>query len=332
MSSVITRIILFIVILISAQITHAVSCTGKFTNPITDVCWSCLFPLTIGNMPVAKSSNPDTSNPSSPICACGTPAPRIGVTVGFWEPMALVDVTRKPFCFVNLGGFQMNMNAEYKMGKVESNSGINKSFYDVHWYKFPLMYWLNLLTQGSCMQELGDFDILMLSELDPTWRDDELAFILNPEALLFGNHLAQASCAADAVASSTGFLPINSLFWCAGSQGSMYPLSGTVQNHIGGIQASTLLTQRMAYKLHRELLLWDSVSKDGLVCEQYPMPIMPKERYRYQLTNPVASTSKKDGCRPFGYSTALWEAGHEIPVKGEDYGYLVWRKRNCCAF
>ena len=24
------------------------SCTGKFVNPITDVCWSCLFPLSVG--------------------------------------------------------------------------------------------------------------------------------------------------------------------------------------------------------------------------------------------------------------------------------------------
>ena len=23
-------------------------CTGKFVNPITDICWSCLFPLSIG--------------------------------------------------------------------------------------------------------------------------------------------------------------------------------------------------------------------------------------------------------------------------------------------
>ena len=24
------------------------NCTGKFVNPITDVCWSCLFPLSVG--------------------------------------------------------------------------------------------------------------------------------------------------------------------------------------------------------------------------------------------------------------------------------------------
>ncbi|MGH6977792.1 MAG: hypothetical protein ACRED4_00630, partial [Brevundimonas sp.] len=24
------------------------TCSGRFVNPITDVCWSCLFPLTLG--------------------------------------------------------------------------------------------------------------------------------------------------------------------------------------------------------------------------------------------------------------------------------------------
>jgi conjugal transfer pilus assembly protein TraU len=23
-------------------------CTGSFVNPITDICWSCLFPISVG--------------------------------------------------------------------------------------------------------------------------------------------------------------------------------------------------------------------------------------------------------------------------------------------
>nr|QUN01815.1 IncF plasmid conjugative transfer pilus assembly protein TraU [Escherichia coli] len=40
----------------------------------------------------------DTANPSTPIQIC--PAPplfrRIGLAIGYWEPMALTDVTRSP--------------------------------------------------------------------------------------------------------------------------------------------------------------------------------------------------------------------------------------------
>ena len=25
-------------------------CTGSFVNPITDICWSCLFPISIGRL------------------------------------------------------------------------------------------------------------------------------------------------------------------------------------------------------------------------------------------------------------------------------------------
>lgn len=326
------KYILVLILFISNNIFAATTCHGHFANPITDVCWSCLFPLSIGSAKIVHSDKPDTGNPSSPICACGGDVPRIGLSIGFWEPISLVDVTHKPFCLVNLGGIRLDLGASYKYGYQNSHQGNNStSFYNVHWYKFPLMLWLNLLTSAACLQE-GEFDVAYLTELDPTWQDDELAFILNPEAVLFANPIAQGACAADAVAASTGHLPISALFWCAGAQGSMYPLSGRVQNHIGGVQASTLLTERAAYKMHRQLMLWDSVSENSpKLCHEYPMPVIPKERYRYQMVNPIATTNS-NGCRPFGATTATWESGHEYPVKGEDFGYLVWRKRNCCAF
>jgi conjugal transfer pilus assembly protein TraU len=325
--------ILCILFFLIAPILHASDlCHGDFVNPITDVCWTCLFPITLGSVKVVNSHTPDTSNPSSPICACpGDPLPRIGISIGFWEPIALVDVTRSPFCLVNLGGVQLNLGHSYNKGYAETaNPDQNSSFYYVHWYRFPLLYWLNLLIDGLCLEK-GGFDIAYLTELDPTWRDDELSFLLNPEAALFGNPLTQAACSADSLASLTG-LPIDSLFWCAGSQGSLYPLSGQVQEHVGGVQASTLLAERMAFKLHREGLLWDSTGQNGTaLCYQTPTPIIPKSRYRYQMVNPLPTTGE-GGCFPFGRTTSLWGSNHEYPYKGEDFGYLIWRKKNCCAF
>ena len=29
------------------------TCTGKFLNPLTDICWSCLFPISLGGAPLA---------------------------------------------------------------------------------------------------------------------------------------------------------------------------------------------------------------------------------------------------------------------------------------
>lgn len=87
----------------TAQAASA-ECEGNFVNPITDICWECIFPVTIGNVPVVKGSQPDTSNPSMPIqfCPMGV-LYRVGLAIGYWEPMALTDVTRSPYCMVNLG-------------------------------------------------------------------------------------------------------------------------------------------------------------------------------------------------------------------------------------
>ena len=38
-------------------------CQGKFANPITDICWSCLFPLTLGGTPIMTMGQEDTGNP-----------------------------------------------------------------------------------------------------------------------------------------------------------------------------------------------------------------------------------------------------------------------------
>ncbi|MDF6998412.1 TraU family protein, partial [Escherichia coli] len=81
-------------------------CQGKFANPITDICWSCLFPLTLGGTPIMTMGQEDTGNPDGFLCTCTNPL-RIGIKTGFWEPARRVDVTRTPYCFVSLGGIKL---------------------------------------------------------------------------------------------------------------------------------------------------------------------------------------------------------------------------------
>ncbi len=243
--------------------------------------------------------------------------------------MRLLDVTPKPFCFVNLAGLDINPGLDIGMKKWSQKNGRSQSgSWHVHYYVYPLLYWLELLTDFICL-EPASFDVAYITEIDPLWQDDELTFLINPEAALFGNLIAHAACAADCVKSSTG-LPFDELFWCAGCQGSMYPLNGNIQAQYGQVQGSVLAAERMIYKLHRELILWGTSGKDAL-CTKYPQPIIKKSQYRLQMTNPVATTSGKYACNPIGRSTNLWSAGKMIPTVGEDFGYLLWRKRNCCV-
>lgn len=303
------------------------ACEGRFVNPITDICWRCMFPLSLGSTKVTGGDLPDTSNPGSPIQFCPMPPPvfqRIGLAIGYWEPMAMTDVARSPGCMVNLGGFTINLG-KMGMGTAKKDEKqVNGAFYHVHWYKYPLTYWLNIITSLGCLQG-GDLDIGYLSEIDPTWGDSALTSILNPEAVIFANPVAQGACAADAVASAAK-TSVDALFWCAGSQGSMYPFNGWVSNESSPLQSSVLVSERMAFKLHRQGQIMESIGEDRKVCFEYPSPIIPKTRWRYQMVNMHPDVAQ---CHPFGRTVMRWETGRNPPNTKKNYGYLLWRKRNC---
>ncbi len=309
---------MLILLIILNQSVFSKTCEGHFVNPV-NLCWRCLFPISIGNLTVVDSDLKDTPNPSSPIGICGN---RVGLNIGFWEPFSLVDVTDTPYCLVNLGGHKLNLGVKQGVGGAQSDG--SHAFYHVHWYKYPLLSWLNIITSMGCQQG-GDFDVAYMSELDPSWQDSKMGFVLNPEAFLFANPVAQASCAADSVSTATTKLPIDALHWCAGSHGSMYPLNGHVAAPVSPVQSSLLLASRMNYKLHRFPPLISDTSSN-FTCEEVHFPVLPKSRYRYEMVNQV-----QDGnhCYPLGHSTLLWEAGKIKPNTPSQYGYLVWRKRNC---
>lgn len=302
-------------------------CEGRMVNPITDVCWECVFPISIGSVQVSAGSEPDTANPASPIQICPMGIfYRVGMAIGFWEPVAMTDVTRSPYCMVNMGGFRLDAGSRIGTGTAgQSDKPSPGAFYHVHWYKYPLMYWINIITSANCKQGGGDLDIGYLSELDPMWNDSSLSLILTPEAMLFSNVIAQGACAADAIASAFN-KGIDALFWCAGSQGSMYPFTGWTSNEFSPLQSSVLLSERMAYKLHRQGMIMNTVGADTAVCFEYPSPILPKERWRYQMVNMYPDVA---ACHPVGRTVMRWEAGHNAPNSRKNFGYLMWRKRNC---
>ncbi|KDU08684.1 insA C-terminal domain protein [Escherichia coli 3-105-05_S3_C3] len=33
------------------------ACEGRFVNPITDICWSCIFPLSLGSIKVSQGTH-----------------------------------------------------------------------------------------------------------------------------------------------------------------------------------------------------------------------------------------------------------------------------------
>lgn len=283
--------------------------------------------MTIGKATVISGQNPDTANPSIPICHCGiNPYTGWGLAVGYWAPAAIVDVTRHPYCMVDLGGWKLPKIRKVGEGDVANySSENNQSFYYFHYLSFPMMDWFSDVLGGSCKSDAG-FGVGFISELDPVWNDEKLNYILYPEIKPIISHILQAQIAqaADCVA-STAHLPLDSLYWSAGCQGTYYPIEGQVQEHVNSVQATTLISERGILLLHRLGLMQDS-SPHSLCHENFDF-FLPKSRYRYQMIYPV-----KKSCYPFGYSTATWSSGVVSSTSTEDYGYIIWKKRNCCAY
>lgn len=235
----------------------------------------------------------------------------------------MTDVSRSPGCMVNLGLQYQSRQDRYGDREKGRQAG-ERRFYHVHWYKYPLTYWLNIITSAGCL-EGGDMDIAYLSEIDPTSGGQQPHHHSESGSHPVCQPHRTGACAADAMASAF-HMPLDILFWCAGSQGSMYPFSGWVSNESSPLQSSLLVSERMAYKLHRQGQIMESIGKDKAVCYEYPSPIIPKERWRYQMVNMYPDSGQ---CHPVGRSVMRWEAGKNPPNTRKNYGYLMWRKRNC---
>ena len=268
---------------IIALILSTGSIYGDMINPITDVCWECIFPITVGGVNVTPNVK-DFSSYNALICGCpGTP-PKVGVPLTFWEPARMVDVTRHAYKLVGLGGIKLGSSSVKNRGSVSliSESPSHTSFHHVHYYVFPILSLLGILTDFQCVR--WELDVAYMSEFDPLWGDDSLQNIFNPEAALFSNPLAQIACIADCTQSSLN-KPTDKLFWCAGCEGSLYPFVGHIAHNVGPLQASSLILHRCVAKLHRMGIV-KGYSETNF-CEPEIMHVIKKSLYKTQIVRPL---------------------------------------------
>lgn len=311
-------------------------CFGTFLNPVTDVCWQCIFPLKIGGVTVVPGTDIDTPDLSSmPVCTCPIPIPpffRPGITVSFWEPARYVETVKDAFCFPSLGiGVPNPSPGTLGGGITKSASGRggfgSGVFSQSHYFIFPAWALMEIAVNSVCLENSG-FDLAYITEVDPFWNDDLLMAILQPEAVLFANPIAQLACMADSVASNAG-LPLSPLFWCMGSWGSAYPITGH-HNSADYVQGNAAIAAKTIYKMGRQLLLQDTAVA---LCAAVPTPIWVKQNYRLQIAKPVRDFM----CHPIGRSDMIWGYGKNPPYsaggnKGDNFLWMIFRKRACCAF
>ncbi len=303
-------------------------CKPRFVNPVTDVCWSCIFPIRIGGITVFSSDAPDADALTSPVCSCPGPAgiPVIGLSVSFWEPYRIIEVVADPWCMVAEGVDMGGVTSRTARGTLTGpGHGANSPHYfaQAHHIVFPVWGILDLLTDVPCV-ESGGWDVAYVTELDPLWQSDLESLILNPEALVFGNAALQLACTADAVSAAFG-LPRDELFWCMGQWGSAYPLTGRIMTG-NPVLGAAAVAGRLLYKLNREMLLCDRAVSP---CSCVRTPIWIKSHYRLQIVRPKTNTG---GTIRIGQPSPLWEAGQAPPLEEGTYNFafIVFRKVNCC--
>lgn len=298
---------------------------------ITDVCWECMFPIRVAGASMSGSSgSAPVGAVDNSLCVCydGLGVPRPGITTSLWEPARLIEFQRIPGCSSVLNGTVLPFNksniGDHGNGEYDSGDGL---FMHYHYYAFPLMIMLDMYVRGSCNPDgYQDLDLMYLSEVDPTWNSDELAFFTNPEAAAVANPIAQEACAVDAVSSNSG-APLDSMWWCAGSWGPVYPLSGNGAGYNGTIQDSSLKTVKVLAAIHRRGLGFTTMGEDAM-CEANRSPFLPKAQYKFSMIYPMPETSR---AHLIGESTLIWGNNRKVPTTGEDPIYIIWRWNDCCS-
>ena len=311
-----------VMLLLFPEDANASECNDGPLNPITDVSWRCIFPIQIAGIVQLGSNSDDADEIDNPVCVCdGGTLPKFGITVSFWEPSRLIDTVSDPYCLMALGANIGNPRPGSLGGTLDRDVSSQRAFQQMHYYIFPVWAILDLFTDIQCLQE-EQFDVAMMSELVPTWNDDILSTIVNPESVLFANPVSQLACAADSSAVLSG-RPRNELFWCMGSWGSVYPLAGsiTVSDYV---EANAGLAARSIYFMGRTGLLWDT-ALDG--CSFQYTPIWRKDRFKLQMAKPV----RDPGCQRIGRSGLLWSGYKHPSTQKDNFAWMMFKKVNCCV-
>ncbi len=302
--------------------------SGKF---ISDICWKCMFPIKIAGFKMGSGKIPSKAS-NKRLCFCWgdewpIPLPHPGIVIGLWEPTRLLEFVRMPGCLATVNGAQLPI---YKriLGNSGASSGTieDETFYQYHYYTFPLMKILGISGYQKCFSDgIADFDIAFISEIDPTWNNPGLSFFTHPEAAVFANPIAITACAVDAVASTLFQSPVDKMIWCAGAWGTMYPYTGQSSGD-SMVHSTSLLSARLMSALHRRGFAKRTMGSDTQ-CRSKTSIIIPKSQYKMNMFYPVP---EKDKSHFIGEDEKKWGAGRMLPWKTEDSIYMLFRWNDCC--
>lgn len=313
----------------AAAAASGAACMGTIYNPITDTDWNNLYPIVIMGAPMGPPYAQSPLHFMPPICVCPGPfgIPSYGIGITYWQPLYVSEISRTAGCLSTLGGINVlpgfsSLSSEQSAPRNKVGDSVNRM--QVHWYEYPVFALLDLFTSMTCMS-LPEFSLAWMSEIDPTWQNDQWGIVFSPEAALFANPIAQAACSVDAVASSAGFT-MDPLFWCAGTWGSVYPLTGNASENNSPFTMNNLIQAKFLARQHRIGTLWQTIGPSAS-CFPHPNPIWIKGQYRVDQVGPIPRYGMPV---PIGSAALQQFPPVSNPPGFENTNNLIWQGQQCC--
>ncbi|KZX60743.1 traU family protein [Stutzerimonas xanthomarina] len=302
----------------------------------TDICWACLFPIKVSGVQITPGTAPAKAS-KQVFCVCQEGTSGIykpGIITAMWEPARIVENVRKPGCSPTLGGVTLPLGSKRSYGRLVQDHAKRDdmedgSFYQTHYYAFPLLQILDLYTPTKCNPDgYLDVDIISFTEIDPTWGNATLAFFQHPESAAVANPVARAACAVESGALAAGKEPLESMWWCSGTWGGIYPLTGHVSAQDFN-RTSALISARLLSQQHRRGLARRTMGDEN-VCTAGIYPTIPKSQYKFAQFWPKAMTQEGMWIGEHPYH---WDGGtnRHIPGTLNDSMYMIWRWTDCCS-
>lgn len=307
-------------------------------NPVT-ANWNNAFPIVVAGLKTDSGSHPFQPGRmrEKPICKCGHYSIPVGVGMTYWQPTYVAEVVDNAGCLPAMGGKKVLSGP--LASKAQSNRdegapdpenishGQKLRNMSVHWYNYPVFSLLEVFSTLACNTTAG-FDIADMTELDPTWSHPLLADMLHPLTFLVANIFATAACIPDAVA-ATAYLPINSLFWCMGSQGTLYPNAGWVPQELNGIADANfhMLGKFMQGRVQFGGML-TTIGPEATCTSMYK-PVLTRDQYRFEPILPVGSNRTAI----MGASALKWAFTPPLNPNPSrvDNTFLIWQGKQCCV-
>jgi conjugal transfer pilus assembly protein TraU len=314
-----------------AQVATMCPDAGVFKELIGGVCWSALFPLRVAGMTwFGGNSGVPNGASSGAVCICGgslrhLQLPTIGIQIGYWQPTMLIEAVSHPFCSPVLGGVSLDPSSTVgnewtgawggNVGTGVTTAQHNSTFFNVQLWTFPLITMMQLADIPDCNTGYHGMNLMLMSEVFPTWNNDLLSFLASPEELLYDNPIGLLGATEECAQESLGAQPIDDEYWTGGCWGLLYPMVGS---NLGGddpVQASSLDVARMIAMGFR-LGFLERTMGNSVVCGPRRTYVLPKAQYRFQILFPNDETNQEPNAQvtlPGATPTANNSTGGSIP-------------------